>query len=271
MMRKDVLIAGLMSITMLGAVAPASAAPPEQAGGRWNNNDRPARQTPLREQRYQRNDSAPRAVSREPVRAPQQVEQQRYQSRAQVIGQRQERDEDRRDWRQDNRNDRQDWRQDNRNDRRDWREDNRNDRRDWRQDNREDRRDWRNDNRNDWRNDARYRNDRDVYRAAPRYNWDRDWRRNQRYDWERYRDRYRDRYRYNYYAPRGWSYGYRRFSIGIEIWSGLYDNRYWISDPYYYRLPPVYGSLRWVRYYDDALLVDTRSGYVVDVIYDFFW
>ncbi|WP_342449817.1 RcnB family protein [Sphingomonas jejuensis] len=36
-------------------------------------------------------------------------------------------------------------------------------------------------------------------------------------------------------------------------------------------MPPAYGSYRWVRYYDDALLVDVRSGYVVDVIYDFFW
>ena len=31
------------------------------------------------------------------------------------------------------------------------------------------------------------------------------------------------------------------------------------------------GPYRWVRYYDDALLVDIYSGEVVDVIYDFFW
>ncbi len=36
-------------------------------------------------------------------------------------------------------------------------------------------------------------------------------------------------------------------------------------------LPPAYGSYRWVRYYDDVILVDLRSGYVVDVIHDFFW
>jgi hypothetical protein len=29
--------------------------------------------------------------------------------------------------------------------------------------------------------------------------------------------------------------------------------------------------MRWIRYYDDALLVDIRDGYVVDVIHDFFW
>jgi hypothetical protein len=36
-------------------------------------------------------------------------------------------------------------------------------------------------------------------------------------------------------------------------------------------LPPVYGPYRWVRYWDDALLVDVRSGRVVDVIHNFFW
>ena len=31
------------------------------------------------------------------------------------------------------------------------------------------------------------------------------------------------------------------------------------------------GDGRWVRYYDDVLLVDVRDGRVVDVIHDFFW
>ena len=31
------------------------------------------------------------------------------------------------------------------------------------------------------------------------------------------------------------------------------------------------GPYRWVRYYDDVLLVDIYSGEVVDVIHDFFW
>ena len=39
----------------------------------------------------------------------------------------------------------------------------------------------------------------------------------------------------------------------------------------YYRLPPAYGGTRWIRYFDDALLVDTYSGEVIDVIHDFFW
>lgn len=51
----------------------------------------------------------------------------------------------------------------------------------------------------------------------------------------------------------------------------FYSSRYWIDDPWQYRLPDVYGPYRWVRYYDDALLVDVYSGEVVDVIHDFFW
>src|SRR3546814_3054388 len=73
-----------------------------------------------------------------------------------------------------------------------------------------------------------------------------------------------------YYAPRGLHNSYSRYSVGIYLNDLLFARNYWIDDPYYYRLPPAYGSMRWIRSYDDALLVDTRDGYVVDVIYDFF-
>jgi hypothetical protein len=33
----------------------------------------------------------------------------------------------------------------------------------------------------------------------------------------------------------------------------------------------AYPGTRWVRYYDDVLLVDVYTGEVVDVIHDFFW
>ena len=51
----------------------------------------------------------------------------------------------------------------------------------------------------------------------------------------------------------------------------IIDSNYWLNDPWQYRLPPAYGPYRWVRYYNDALLVDIYSGQVVDVIYGFFW
>jgi len=267
MMRKHVLITGLMSATLLGSFSPAIAAPPMAQSQRWSQNDRADRAPPQRAQRAPERQVTPRAAARETARQ-QRLENRAAESRAPaarvVQAERQDRPDWRRDNRQDRRDDRRDWRQDNRDDRREWRQNDRDDRRDWRQDRREDRRDWRDDNRN-WRDNDRH------YRPAPRYNWNQNWRNDRRYDWRDYRDRYRDRYRHSYRAPRGWNYGYSRFSIGISIWSGLYGSQYWISDPWYYRLPPVHGSLRWVRYYDDALLVDIRTGYVVDVIYDFFW
>ena len=73
-----------------------------------------------------------------------------------------------------------------------------------------------------------------------------------------------------YYSPYR-NHRYTRFSIGFSLGSLFYSNRYWINDPWQYRLPEVYGPYRWVRYYDDALLVNIYTGEVVDVIYSFFW
>ena len=137
-----------------------------------------------------------------------------------------------------------------------------------------------------WNNDSRYRTDNRGWDDDRNWgrdwngnrgwegnrSWNRDWRRDQRYDWQRYRYANRSLYRARpYYAPYGWSYGYRRFSIGFSLSSVLFNQRYWIDDPYAYRLPAAYEPYRWVRYYDDVLLVDLRSGQVVDVIHDFFW
>ncbi|HEU4959614.1 MAG TPA: RcnB family protein [Sphingomonas sp.] len=113
---------------------------------------------------------------------------------------------------------------------------------------------------------------RDHDRNGNRGGFDHDWRRDHRYDWRDYRAHNRRAFRLpRYYAPYGWGYGYRRFGIGITLNSVLFGSNYWISDPYMYRLPPAYGPYRWVRYYDDALLVDIRTGEVVDVVYDIFW
>ena len=73
-----------------------------------------------------------------------------------------------------------------------------------------------------------------------------------------------------YYAPYR-NYSYRRIGIGFSLDSAFFGNRYWINDPYSYRLPQVYGPYRWVRYYDDVILVNIYTGQTVDVIHDFFW
>lgn len=105
--------------------------------------------------------------------------------------------------------------------------------------------------------------------AAPRQ-WRTDWRSSQQYDWQRYRDSHRSVFRLgSYFDPYG--YGYRRFSIGFNLWPSYYGSNYWLSDPWMYRLPPAPPGTRWVRYYNDALLVDMYTGRLVDVIYNFFW
>lgn len=100
--------------------------------------------------------------------------------------------------------------------------------------------------------------------------WHTTWRNDHRYDWRRWRDRNRWLFRLGFYFdPFGWNY--RRYGIGWRLWPSYYDRHYWLNDPWMYRLPYAPWPYQWVRYYDDALLVNTMTGQVVDVMYDFFW
>ncbi len=100
--------------------------------------------------------------------------------------------------------------------------------------------------------------------------WSTSWRNNSSYDWRRYRGYNSSIFRLgNYYDPYGSRY--RRFSIGFSLFPSYFQSNYWLSDPSMYRLPTAYGPYRWVRYYDDALLVNIYTGQVVDVVYSFFW
>ena len=139
------------------------------------------------------------------------------------------------------------------------REDVREDRRDARRFSGNDGRNWRGD-RQDWRGGGRDRRD-----------WNNNWRNDRRYDWRSYRNTNRFVFHIGpYYSPyRG--YGYNRFSIGQVLDSLFWGRNYWISDPYQYRLPYSPPGTQWVRYYNDVVLVDTYTGEVIDVIYDFFW
>ena len=120
-----------------------------------------------------------------------------------------------------------------------------------------------------YRDQRQYSNNRNYNRSSR--NWNHSWRNDRRYDWQRYRQANRNHYRLSrYYAPYR-DYRYSRLSVGIYLGSAFYGSRYWINNPSYYRLPPAYPGTRWVRYYDDVLLIDTYSGEVIDVIYDFFW
>jgi hypothetical protein len=99
--------------------------------------------------------------------------------------------------------------------------------------------------------------------------WDRNWRNNSRYDWRRYRNNHRSIFHLGfYYDPFG--YGYSPFNIGYRLQPAYYGQRFWF-DPGLYGLPYPPPGTQWVRYWNDAVLVDVYTGEVVDVIRDFFW
>jgi hypothetical protein len=123
-----------------------------------------------------------------------------------------------------------------------------------------------------WRGDRRD-NDSWAYngRGDNARRWDNRWRDDDRYDWQRYRNSHRGLYNLGaYYAPYRY-YSYRPFGVGSHLNSLFFGSSYWITNPWQYRLPEVWGPYRWVRYYDDVLLVDIYTGQVVDVIHNFFW
>ena len=96
------------------------------------------------------------------------------------------------------------------------------------------------------------------------------WRNDRRYDWYKHRNKYWWLFQLGWYSdPFGW--GYQPYGIGWRMWPNYYSSNYWLNDPWQYRLPYAPAGTRWIRYWDDAILVDTWSGQVVDVIYNFFW
>ncbi len=111
---------------------------------------------------------------------------------------------------------------------------------------------------------------RDVRDARQEYRQDyrearRDWGRD---DWRAYRNQNR-----NLYRGGGWrsDYRYQAFRPGLRIGNGYYGTRYVIADPWRYRLPRPGFNQRWVRHYNDVILVDTRRGIVIDVIRGIFF
>jgi hypothetical protein len=282
-----------MRKVMAALLAAASLAAPAAAQrDRGGEGMQPAREETVRQDNGGQRGQAVRQERRE---GRQEFRQERRDHRQ---GFRQERREDRTNFQRERGQDRQDlqagrvnreqFRQDRANDVSAYRRDRADDRRDFQRDRAGDRRDWRNDrgdrndgrpgwqgNRPDWQNRDRWQN-RGDWRGRGDWNgrnnggWNRDWRRDPRYNWQDWRRNNRG-YRFpRYYAPRGWGYGYQRFSFGAFLSAPLFAQNYWISDPYAYRLPPADGPYRWVRYYDDVLLIDIRNGEVVDTIYDFF-
>jgi Ni/Co efflux regulator RcnB len=96
----------------------------------------------------------------------------------------------------------------------------------------------------------------------------RDARREANQDWRDYRRSHRDVYRGgNWRAP----FRYSQWNVGAQLRPSYYSSRYYITDPYRYRLRAPGRDLRWVRHYNDVLLVNVRTGRVMEVNRGFFW
>jgi hypothetical protein len=112
--------------------------------------------------------------------------------------------------------------------------------------------------------------DRHDWNRGDQGGWNRGWRNDRRYNWQGWRNEHRGIYRLPPYQAR-FGYSYRRWYPGYRWDPWYYSSTFWIADPWYYRLPPAEEPYRWVRYYDDAVLVDIYTGEIVDIIYNFFW
>jgi Ni/Co efflux regulator RcnB len=99
--------------------------------------------------------------------------------------------------------------------------------------------------------------------------WNRNWQHDGDHDWRRYRDHHRSLFHLGFYIdPFGWNY--QPFGIGYRMWPAYYGNQYWL-DPAMYDLPFPPPGCAWVRYWNDAVLVDLYSGTILDEIPGFFW
>lgn len=121
--------------------------------------------------------------------------------------------------------------------------------------------------RNDWRNDRRDfgRNDNRGFRNDNRFG---------NRNWSEYHRAFSAPQRFHfrggvYHRPAGWYY--RRWTYGDFLPSLFWGSSYWIDDFAYYDLMPPPPDAVWVRYGDDALLIDRYTGEVIQVEYGVFF
>ncbi|MEO5808783.1 MAG: RcnB family protein [Sphingomicrobium sp.] len=86
-----------------------------------------------------------------------------------------------------------------------------------------------------------------------------------RHDRRELRREHRDARRIRYVSPyRGWTY--RVITPGYQLRPGFYGQRYVITNYGHYQLRAPGRFQRWVRYGDDLVLVNVRTGRVLKVI-----
>ena len=73
-----------------------------------------------------------------------------------------------------------------------------------------------------------------------------------------------------YVRPHGWYY--RRWVYGEFLPVFFWTQDYWLDNYWQFGLgDPPYDSAVWVRYGDDAILVDTDTGEIIQVVYGVFY
>ena len=91
-----------------------------------------------------------------------------------------------------------------------------------------------------------------------------------REDWRDYRKAHRNVYhRTAYVAPHGMRY--QTVREGAQLNRAFYGKPYWVSNYSTYRLPRPGLNRTYVRYGNDVLLVNVRTGRVMQVYSGFFW
>lgn len=91
-----------------------------------------------------------------------------------------------------------------------------------------------------------------------------------RSDWQDYRRSHRNTFhRSAFHGPRGWTY--RPLGVGASLDRAFWGSSYRLNNWSTYRLPRPGPHLAYVRYGNDVLLINTRTGRVIQVYSSFFW
>ena len=97
-------------------------------------------------------------------------------------------------------------------------------------------------------------------------------RRRHTFDPRTYRYNYQSERRYHwrpYARPCGWFY--HRWIFGDVLPPAFWTQDYWITEFLNFGLPIPHTGYVWVRYSDDALLIDVEAGSILQVIYGVFY
>lgn len=133
------------------------------------------------------------------------------------------------------------------------------------------------DQRNQWQGDHRPDRHTEPYRGPQNYRTgqrpkDIDRHRPRQFDARDYHHNYQAQQRFRwhrYQPPRGWYE--RRWYYGDRLPALFWGRNYWIEDFWMFGLViPPYGY-EWVRYGDDALLVNVYTGEILQVVYGLFY